>query len=298
MTTTKEWKPPSRDAPLDQWATWLIIQRFAQRSLEEQLAAVELLQTVRDRVLQGADIHKGDTVLDIGAGTGLLALGALAAVGPTGRVIAADISLDSLRVCMADAAKLPIDHAPVAVVTDGVRLAVAQQTCDVVVLRSVLIYIANKDALLRECYRVLRNGGRLSLFEPINRERCNTLDLSGLPSLLQEKLHRIEKEHAQNSARVALAGFSADDLVRVVSEVGFSTVECVRDFAVETLSDEEAVERYLARVPAPGQPSPSAFYQQHITPEEWQIYHAYWIASVQRAPVLFKTPVVYITARK
>ena len=35
--------------------------------------------------------------------------------------------------------------------------------------RSVLIYVADKAAAFAAMYRVLRPGGRISLFEPINR---------------------------------------------------------------------------------------------------------------------------------
>jgi arsenite methyltransferase len=35
--------------------------------------------------------------------------------------------------------------------------------------RSVLIYVADKAGAFREFHRVLRPGGRISLFEPINR---------------------------------------------------------------------------------------------------------------------------------
>ena len=39
---------------------------------------------------------------------------------------------------------------------------------DVVTTRSVLIYVKDKAASLREFYRVLKPGGRLSVFEPIS----------------------------------------------------------------------------------------------------------------------------------
>ena len=44
----------------------------------------------------------------------------------------------------------------------------ADGSVDVVTTRSVLIYVKDKAAALREFYRVLKPGGRVSLFEPIN----------------------------------------------------------------------------------------------------------------------------------
>lgn len=289
---------PGADAPHDQWATWLLAQRFAQRSPEERQAALTLLQSIRDRVLQGAAIHAGDTVLDLGAGTGLLALGALATVGAAGHVIAADISHDSLCACQADAAQLPGVSSLDALVTDGVQLAIAAQTCDAVVMRSVLIYVAHKETLLYECYRVLRNGGHLALFEPINRERTHTLDLNGLPPVLQAKLRRMDAERGERMRHAPSANFTADDLVGMVRAAGFATVTWTQDQVSEVLPDVAAVERYFARVPAPGQRTPAADCQRSLSPEEWQVYYAYWTACVQQRPIAFHTPVVYITARK
>jgi ubiquinone/menaquinone biosynthesis C-methylase UbiE len=40
---------------------------------------------------------------------------------------------------------------------------------DVVTTRSVLIYVSAKQQAFSEFYRVLKPGGRLSIFEPINR---------------------------------------------------------------------------------------------------------------------------------
>jgi arsenite methyltransferase len=63
---------------------------------DEVAASLAELERTRDRVLERARIVPGDAVLDVGSGTGLLALGAVARVGDDGDVFALDVSVDAL----------------------------------------------------------------------------------------------------------------------------------------------------------------------------------------------------------
>src|SRR6476646_11074489 len=78
-------------------------------------------------LLQAAHIAPGMNVLDIATGTGLSAEAVLAAVGPTGHVIAADVSP-----AMAEKARERLEKAPnVAVsIEDGQRLSFPAQSFD------------------------------------------------------------------------------------------------------------------------------------------------------------------------
>ena len=58
---------------------------------------------------------------------------------------------------------------------------------DIVTTRSVLIYVEDKRRAFEEFFRVLKPGGRISLFEPINR--FNTL-----PGRPTRSLHRLRRE--------------------------------------------------------------------------------------------------------
>ena len=67
----------------DRWARWLLEQRHAgdQAELERQLPNLE---EFRRRVLENADIHEGDVVLDVGTGNSLIGFGALGRWAQTG----------------------------------------------------------------------------------------------------------------------------------------------------------------------------------------------------------------------
>jgi SAM-dependent methyltransferase len=103
--------------------------------------------------------HAGDRVLDLGCGTGELALG-LAASGLW--VAGCDISPQML--CRAASAPAISDRGCVGWVRlepDWQSLPFAPAAFDIVVVASVLEYVADTAAALRECARVLRPGGVL-----------------------------------------------------------------------------------------------------------------------------------------
>jgi SAM-dependent methyltransferase len=152
----------------DRWARWLGERRFAGDEETRARAFANLLIPLRDAVLDGAEPIAGATVLDIGCGDGLIAFGAIDR--GAAEVVFADISSDLLVQCqdLADAAgvrrRCRFEQAPAEDLG-----AVETGSVDAVTVRSVLIYIADKRAAFREFARVLRPGGRLSIFEPINR---------------------------------------------------------------------------------------------------------------------------------
>jgi 2-polyprenyl-3-methyl-5-hydroxy-6-metoxy-1,4-benzoquinol methylase len=156
---------PSRD----KWAEWILERRHGGDPdvLRQTLAA---LAPIRDRILANATVEPGQTVLDVGCGDGLIGFAAAEAVGPCGTVIFSDISPDLLDRCRDVATQRGVLDRCQFVQAQASRLeGVDENAVDAVVLRSVLIYEADKAAAFSEFLRVLRPGGHLSLFEPINR---------------------------------------------------------------------------------------------------------------------------------
>src|SRR5262249_15136652 len=70
-------------------------------------------------LLTAAGVTVGQTVLEVAAGTGGLTVRAVSVVGPSGRVVATDLSLPMLRVAKAKIAGLRVEL----VAMDGQRLA-------------------------------------------------------------------------------------------------------------------------------------------------------------------------------
>ena len=110
-------------------------------------------------------------LLDVGAGDGLIAFGALDKLGPSGRVILADISRPMLDHARNAAEKMGVTDRCEFIEASAENLsAISTESIDVVTTRSVLIYVEDKLRALREFYRVLKPGGRTALFETVNRK--------------------------------------------------------------------------------------------------------------------------------
>ncbi|HEY7017405.1 MAG TPA: methyltransferase domain-containing protein [Gaiellaceae bacterium] len=129
---------------------------------------LEGLADVRDRVLDRASLAPGETLLDAGCGEGLIGFGALERGAK--RVVFADVSEDVLDLCREAADSLGVSDRCTFVLAPIERLeGIGDGSVDVACTRSVLIYVEDKAQAMAELFRVLKPGGRMSLFEPINR---------------------------------------------------------------------------------------------------------------------------------
>ena len=95
-------------ATRDQWASWILHRRDG-GDPETRKAQLTELAEVREPVLRNAAVAEGDSVLDVGAGDGLIAFGALDRVGEPGAVIFSDISHDLLEHCESLARQLGVE---------------------------------------------------------------------------------------------------------------------------------------------------------------------------------------------
>jgi len=212
----------------DQWARWLLRERFGGNE-QQRDQVLAMLKPIRDRVLAGARVGMSDEVLDVGCGDGLLGLAAADRVGPSGRVSFIDVSAELVGQCrqLAEAAGVA-DRCDFVVAALPELVGIGDEMADVVVLRSVLIYVPDKAAALRHLHRVLRPGGRLSLFEPINGfgfpEPSGWLwgfDMSGLEPL-STAVHAAYVRHTSRGGPDPMLEFDERDLLQGAQSAGFT----------------------------------------------------------------------------
>ena len=142
-TTRQQW-----DAAADSWNAW-------GPTLETWLGpATELM-------LDLAGVSAGSRVLDLAAGTGGQTLAAARRAGPTGAVLATDISAPILRHAQRTADEAGL-HNVLTRVMDGEEIAVAPGTFDAVISRLGLIYFPDKAGALAGVRRALAPGGRVA----------------------------------------------------------------------------------------------------------------------------------------
>src|SRR5438105_9684995 len=99
----------------------------------------EELVPVRDRVLDGAGLAQGESLLDVGCGEGLIGFGALER--GAGHVVFSDISQDLLDFCRETAGALGLsDRCSFLKAPAHELVGLAGGSVDVVATRSVLIY--------------------------------------------------------------------------------------------------------------------------------------------------------------
>ncbi len=283
----------------DCWAEWIASMRTEGDASTRQKGA-EMHARWRERMLKNVGLTEGETLLDVGCGEGLVGVGALERGAAT--VIFSDISQDLLDFCREAARGLGLlDRCRFARASADDLIGIENESVDVVTTRSVLIYVPDKAGAFREFSRVLRPGGRISLFEPINRfartdaETWAGFDLSPIPEIAR-KIRAVYDE-IQPPETDPMLDFDERDLLGFAEAAGFYPVNLQLEAEVRA-SEPMAWETFVRRAGSPRIPPIAEAMQKVLTAKEREKFAAHLRPLVERGRGTWRMATAFLWAVK
>ena len=152
-----------------------------------------------------ADLQHGDTVLDLGSGSGTDVLLSARRVGPAGTAYGLDMTDEMLDLARQNAANAGVTN--VEFVKGYLEdLPLAAGSVDVVISNCVINLSGDKAAVIREAARVLKPGGRLAVSDVIadpDMDAATRADMAASTGCIAGALTRDEFEAALRDAGLA-----------------------------------------------------------------------------------------------
>ena len=155
-----------------------------------------------------AGIKKGETVVDLGSGAGFDAFIIAPIVSDTGKVIGVDLSEDMLDLARKNAKKGAYEHVEF-IKGDIEDLPLSDEIADHVISNCVINLSLNKDKVYKEAFRILKQGGKISVSDIV----------------LEKELPEFIKSSLAGHIACVSGAEKIDDYLEYVKDAGFSDIK-------------------------------------------------------------------------
>ncbi|MBI5056374.1 MAG: arsenite methyltransferase [Nitrospirae bacterium] len=158
-----------------------------------------------------ANLKKGETVLDLGAGAGFDCFLAASKVGSKGKVIGVDMTPEMIEKARDNAKKNGVKNVEFRL-GEIENLPLADNSVDVAISNCVINLSADKQRVFQEIFRVLKPGGRIAVSDM---------------ALLKKLPDKIEKSMEAYAGCIAGA-ILVDEYNKIVKKAGFRDVKVAK----------------------------------------------------------------------
>lgn len=177
-----------------------------------------------------SELRPGETALDLGSGGGIDCFLAARQVGESGRVIGLDMTPKMLDLARANAKKQGFNNVEFqyGYIEDIPR---PDNSVDVIISNCVINLSADKDAVFREAFRVLKPGGRLNVSDIVT----------------QGELPKIVAEHLSAWAGCVAGALDEEVYLGKMRQAGFKSIEVVsrKFYTSEMMAEDEDVKKLV-----------------------------------------------------
>lgn len=165
-----------------------------------------------------AELHPGETVLDLGSGGGIDVLLSAQRVGPSGKVYGLDLTDEMLALARANQRRAGVANVEF-LKGDIAQIPLPDAAVDVIISNCVINLATDKRRVLAEAFRVLKPGGRFAVADVVIR--------GGLPVELRRSL--------ELWVGCVAGALTAAEFLGLLAEVGFEggTIEPTRVYRLE-----------------------------------------------------------------
>src|SRR5580700_3720371 len=181
-----------------------------------------------------AKLNQGEIVLDLGSGGGIDVLLSAKRVGPTGKAYGLDMTDEMLALANENKRKAGVENVEF-LKGEIENIPLPDNSVDVIISNCVINLSSDKDAVLREAFRVLKPGGRFAVSDVVTRgeivpevRKSLLLWVGCVAGSLEENDYR---------AKLAAAGFEQIDL----EPTRIYRVEDAREFLSRQGFDVDAI---------------------------------------------------------
>jgi len=189
------------------------------------------LWPAQKRLLTKVDLERGEKVLDISCGTGLVTFPVAEAVGAEGEVVGIDLSEKMIEQAAVTAEDMGISNVTFKHM-DAEELELQNVAFDVAINSLGFMYYPNPDKAMKEMYNALDDGGRAAALVWGHRKACGWADIFPI----------VDRRVQTDVCPLFFQLGTGQTLAESFKKVGFREVESHRfNVTLSYESDEEAI---------------------------------------------------------